>query len=157
MVEKSEKNGVHNGEIVRGPLSTSKAGHVYQRLVDNTTPDGTQVLDLRAVIVGKTLPLVYKKYRVVKRRFESSSIVSELAEPDDVFSREEQDQLKNFARVLGMDFGELDVLRDRADGQLYIVDANKTCISPPIRMDYQTRFRALQITAEAFEKEFLTL
>jgi len=155
MVEKSETNGVHDGRIVQAPLASPRKNHVYQRLINNVSEDGRFVEDLRAVVVGTKLPVVYRKQRVPTRRFESSSVHAEIQSADEVFSATEQQQLTAFAVRIGMEFGELDVLRDREDRQIYIVDANKTSISPPISMTYQKRFEALTLTAKAFEQEFL--
>lgn len=156
MVEKSEINGVHNGRIVQGPLASPKKNQTYQRLINNLSEDGRFVEDLRAVIVGTRLPVVYRKHRIPTRRFESSSVHAQVQSADEVFSTTEQEQLTAFAKRIGMEFGELDVLRDREDAQIYIVDANKTSISPPISMSYQKRLDALKRTAKAFEQEFLT-
>lgn len=154
LVEKSETNGVHDGRIVKGPLTEAKEGCSYQRFVDNTTGEG-YVEDLRVLIVGNTLPLVYRKRRLATRRFESSSITAHVELPDQVFSTTEQEQILSFSRVLGLDFGELDVLRDKESQEIYIVDANKTSISPPISMSYENRLKALHLTADAFQKELL--
>lgn len=156
MVEKSETNGVHDGRIVDGPLASPKKNQAYQRLINNLSEDGKFVEDLRAVVAGTKLPVVYRKHRVHTRRFESSSVRSEIHQANEVFSATEQQQLIAFAERIGMEFGELDVLRDREDAQIYIVDANKTSISPPISMTYEKRFEALTLTAKAFEQEFLT-
>lgn len=155
MVEKSEINGVHNGRILIEPIQHPRAGYSYQRLIDNTTEDGRYVEDLRVVVVGRTLPLVYRKRRLLGRRFESSSMHAETVSAESVFSPIERTQLQEFSQALHMDFGELDVLRDKNSGEIYVVDANKTSISPPISMSYTKRFEALKRTAHAFEREFL--
>jgi hypothetical protein len=33
---------------------------------------------------------------------------------------------------IGLDFGELDLLRDRADGRIYVVDVNPTVNGPTV-------------------------
>ncbi len=154
LVEKSETNGVHDGRIVKGPLTKAKQDCSYQRFVDNATEEG-YVEDLRVLVVGSTLPLVYRKQRLATRRFESSSITARVELPDQVFSPTEQKQILDFSRMLGLDFGELDVLRDKESREIYIVDANKTSISPPISMSYEKRLEALRLTADAFQKELL--
>jgi hypothetical protein len=50
--------------------------------------------------------------------------------PDDVLSASEQEQLLHFAEAIGLDYGELDVVRDNASGLIYAVDANRTPIRP---------------------------
>jgi hypothetical protein len=39
-------------------------------------------------------------------------------------------QLARFADLIGMDYGELDVLRANDSGLIYVVDANRTPVRP---------------------------
>ena len=155
MVEKSETNGVHSGRIVQGPLKERTQGHTYQRLVHNVTADGTAVEDLRVVVVGTVIALVFQKRRPIHRRFEEFSVDVKTLNPKSTFSHDEYDTLIRFARHIGLDFGEMDVLRDTYDKQLYVVDVNQTPVSPPITLPFRERVRALKIIGDVFEKEFL--
>ena len=47
-----------------------------------------------------------------------------IAEPDAI-SVKESDAILDLAARIGLDYGEIDVLRD-ADGAIYVVDVNKT-------------------------------
>ena len=42
-----------------------------------------------------------------------------------MFSVEEEEAILDLAARIGLDYGEIDVLRD-ADGEIYVVDVNKT-------------------------------
>ncbi|MDQ6770676.1 MAG: hypothetical protein M3Z54_11900, partial [Gemmatimonadota bacterium] len=53
---------------------------------------------------------------------------------------------------IGMDFGELDVLRDRNSGKIYVVDANNTPAGPPTVLSKQDSARALHILLESFHQ-----
>ena len=53
-----------------------------------------------------------------------------------------------------VDWGGVDVLRDRADGRLYIVDANKTDMGPPIALNLPDKLKATRMLAQAF-REFV--
>lgn len=154
-VTKSETNAAHDGVIHSG-TSKKNPSVTYQVLVDNRSDDEKYVIDLRTVIVGNTIPLVYKKIRPVARRFDSGSVRTTIEEPVDVFSKDEQQRILKTAQALGMDFGELDVIRDRITQKVYVVDANKTSISPPIHMLYHERKRAIERTAHAFADAFIT-
>ncbi len=57
-----------------------------------------------------------------------------LADPLTYFSAAELAQISEFARLIGLEWGGVDVLRDRTDGRLPIVDANKTDMGPPIAL-----------------------
>jgi len=123
MVCKSEENGVHDGHILHGPCA-ARPGWVYQRAVDNL--DGDMVVDLRCPTVFGKLAVVCQKRRALARRFDNYNLSCELAEPEDVFSREELSKIEAFCAAMHLDWGGLDILRDRTDGRLYIVDVNKT-------------------------------
>ncbi len=129
MVEKGEANGVHDGRILDGP-SPRQPGKSYQRLIDNLAPDG-MVEDLRCPTVGGEIAAVFLKRRPVDTRFANANAEVRQLDPDVVFTTEERDLIRGFCRELGLDWGGLDVLRDRKDGQLWIVDANKTDMGPP--------------------------
>lgn len=152
MVEKSELNGAHDGRIVQGPC-TPRPGHVYQRVIDNTTGDG-MVEDLRCPTMNGHIPLVLRKRRRVEQRFLNSNDEVLLAETDDVLSPQEREQLARFAQAMKLDWGGLDVLRNRDDGRLYVVDVNKTDMGPPIAMQLRDKITVTRRLAAAF-LEFL--
>lgn len=153
-VEKSEGNGVHDGRIVQCPLPNRCDGMVYQHLIDNRRDKGLH-LDIRTPIVGGRLPFVYLKLRESAQRFANTNWRVELAEADALFSPQEQAQLLTFARAMGLDFGGLDVLRDRHNGRIYVVDVNKTDMGPPIALSLRARLQAIRRLAEAFVAEFV--
>ena len=152
MVVKSELNGVHDGRVLAGPREP-EAGQVYQRLIETTGPDGC-VQDLRCPTVGGRIPLVFIKKRPVERRFENTNSFVTLAAPSAVFTQLELDQLSAFCREMKLDWGGLDVLRDRESGALYVVDVNKTDMGPPIALPMEDKIRAVRTLAAAL-REFL--
>lgn len=50
--------------------------------------------------------------------------------PADIFSAAELAQLLDFGARIGLEYGELDVLRDRDSGRIYVVDVNRTPYGP---------------------------
>jgi hypothetical protein len=70
--------------------------------------------------------------------------------PGEVFSPEEMQRIAAFSREMGLDWGAIDALRHRADGKLYIVDANKTDMGPPIALPLADKMKATRLLAEAF-------
>lgn len=147
MVEKSEINGAHDGRIVQGPCP-ALPGHVYQRVIDNTVGGGL-VEDLRCATMGGRIPLVLRKRRRVEHRFLNSNDDVAFAETAEVFTPAEQDQLARFARAMKLDWGGLDVLRNREDGRLYVVDVNKTDMGPPIAMRLSDKIEVTRRLAAA--------
>ncbi len=148
MVEKSEINGAHDGRIIHGPCPP-RPGHVYQRVIDNRTGNGL-VEDLRCPTIGGEIPLVMYKRRRIETRFCNSNDEVEIAETGDVLSAQEVEQLGRFSRAMKLDWGGLDVLRDRSDGRLYVVDVNKTDMGPPIAMALGDKITVTRKLAAAF-------
>lgn len=154
-VQKSERNGVHDGQILPCPYFTPREGHVYQRLVDNTE-DGRIYTDIRTPVVGNSIPSVYLKHRTSSTRFSDNNVSIGLTTPDSQFSAKEQALIIRFAHRMGLDFGGLDILRDRQDGRIYIVDVNKTDMGPPTTMARHDKLLAMQRLADAFRADVLT-
>jgi len=152
MVEKSDLNAHHDGRIVEGPLppGAAKPGTVYQRLIDTRTPDGEHVVDHRIPLYGGRVPLVYVKRRDVRTRFSNWNKQVQIHRPESVMSPDELSRLGRFAEVMGIDYGELDVLRDR-DGRIYIVDANNTPAGPPNGLTPEQRVEATSLLAGALD------
>ncbi len=127
IVAKPEDNGRHGGRLIEGPVVRTRSGWVYQRMVD--WREGDWVKQTRAVIVGTEVVVAYEKWRRYPDRFFGTRLTLP-RRPERLYSDEEISQLLEFTRRIGMDYGELDILRDPADGQLYVVDANRTPSRP---------------------------
>ena len=151
---KSEENGKHDGRIISGPIPQRLRGFVYQLLVDNRVRD--HFVDLRAVILDCRVVLTHEVRRDIDNRFGGSydpvnpMASTRIAGPD-AFSVEESDALLDFAARIGLDYGELDVLRD-ADGTTYVVDANKTPVFPRRSLREPEATVAVKRMADAFQE-----
>lgn len=148
-VEKSEINAAHDGRIVQCPTQ-ALPGRVYQRVIDNRGLDPNLVEDLRTCTVGGKPVCVFIKRREVTKRFLNTNVDVTLKMPEEVFSAREREQIGAFTRELGLEWGGVDVLRDKADGRLYIVDANKTDMGPPIALNLVDKLKATRALAAAF-------
>lgn len=152
-VRKSEQNGVHDGTLIEGPREP-EAGYVYQQLVDNIV-DGDRVVDLRVPIVGRHIPFVYLRYGGVNERFNQVHDRIEMRTTTSVLAGQEIERLLDFCELIGLEFGDLDVVRDRQDGRLHVVDANRTAAGPPRRAPFWLGVRANRLLAKAVDREFL--
>jgi hypothetical protein len=126
-VRKSNGNASHDGIVVQCPVRPDEIepGCVYQKLIDNRS-GADEVVDRRVGIIGGRPAYVLRKYRPRASRFDPASNSRVVIEPlEAVFSAAEATKLARFCAELGLDLGELDVLRDQ-DGRIYVVDANKT-------------------------------
>ncbi len=148
-VEKSEENGRHDGRVVVCPIDAPAPSRVYQKLVNNSE-DGAITADLRAPIVGDCIPLVYVKRRRIEDRFTNFNQDVTLKRTEEVFSPEEIRRLLDMARRLGMDSGAFDVLRDGDEKRIYVVDANKTEMGPPIIMKMADKIEAIRRLGRAY-------
>lgn len=146
-VEKSEGNGVHDGRCIMRPCPP-RPGFVYQRFIDTQAEDGL-VEDLRTPTVAGRPVAVFIKRRRPEARFSNDNLDCVLRRPEDVFCPEEIEAIGRFCAFLGLDWGGLDILRDRADGRLYVVDANKTDMGPPIALPLRDKLRAVRALAAA--------
>jgi hypothetical protein len=162
-VEKSELNGAHDGRVVMCP-TTPRPQHVYQKLIDNRAQrpsrNRTQrvelVEDFRCPTIGGRPMCVFIKRRPLATRFANLNSEVELAAPEHLFSADELFRIGAFTRLMGLDWGGVDVLRDRAEGRLYIVDANKTDMGPPTALPLSDKLAATRLLAQAF-RDFIGL
>lgn len=155
MVRKSIENARHDGEILEGPIQDISDQHVYQRLVNNTIGGQGLTQDIRVPIVGGNIPFVYLLTRSEAERFKIRNLKAELVPGEAALSREEIALVTTFAQRAGLDFGEIDVLRDRDDGRIYIVDISKTPFGPPKALDARTYDHAVHRLADLFSKRYL--
>lgn len=150
-VEKSEWNAAHDGRVLCAPLEPSP-DKVYQRLID--TDDGHGPVDLRVPVVGDAVPFVYERRRPLGSRFHGSASTV-IRETRDVLSVSEQRSLLMLCNRLELDFGEIDALRDKIDGRLYIVDVNTTPAGPPKQLPPEQYDEAIFRTAAVFASRVL--
>jgi hypothetical protein len=154
-VKKSLTNAVHDGQAISCPIDQVDEGYIFQMLIDSSVSEA-EVMDLRVPIVNDEIPLVYLNYRPIQERFKNVPDRAVLAvNVQEWISQEEQQSLIRFAEHLGLDFGELDVLRHRADGRLYVVDANNTPQGPPKHLPRNDKAKAIAVLADAFRRRFI--
>lgn len=147
-VRKNDINAKHDGAIIQCPISSVDEGYIYQKLIDNTV-EGKMVEDLRVQIMGAHITGVFVKRRSVDVRFTNDTADTRIVAPVDVFSEEEIALIERFSAQFKLDLGELDILRDKADGRIYIVDVNTTPQSPPKGMTDRLAGRAVALTSDA--------
>jgi hypothetical protein len=152
-VAKSNVGSTHDGRVVECPIAEADPALAYELLVDNRAgPGADAVLDLRVPVVGGEVPFVYLKRRPLGARFGNSNSAVALAEPGDVLLDGELERLGAFCRAMGLDLGELDVLRDRGSGRVYVVDANPTAWGPPRPLRTGAAVRAVRAYAAALAR-----
>jgi hypothetical protein len=151
---KSDINAAKDAKVIMCPVAKAVPGYVYQRVVNNQM--GSLVQDIRVPIIEGKIPFVYLIYKSIKNRFLSEAVHVEMAGTLDVLSSEEVKNLIRFCGEFGLDYGELDVLRDGENSFLYVLDANNTPIGPCRLLTKKERQDALSTLAETFDKVFLS-
>jgi hypothetical protein len=151
---KTDENARGRGAVVTGPIADPQPQHVHQRYVECTELGRT--VNYRVPVVAGTLPLCYVLGREpAVTHLKTAATDCRLVETDALFSTEEQSRILQLCERMGLDFGELDVLRDDADGRLYVIDANKTPAGMGIayrhRWTVGQRREALQRLSAAFQ------
>ena len=148
IVAKSEKNGVHDGRIVTAPTE-QRDGWTYQRLIDTKGPDG-YCRDLRTPCVGGRPIVVWVKLKSSDNRFAIHNRKAFMREPAEIFTPEELTLIVAFNARMGLDWGGLDILRDR-DGRIYIVDVNKTDVGPVIALSWRDKIISMNRLSQALK------
>ena len=82
-------------------------------------------------------------------RFLPPNTDARLVDPATVFSTAELGQLAAFVAAMGADWCALDVLRDRGDGRIYVVDVNKTDAGPVIALPLRDKIASVAALAKA--------
>lgn len=155
IVQKSLRNGAHDGQVVRGPIPNLTPDTVYQQLIDNRTSDN-RIIDLRVPYIAGIAPICWIKCRSIEKRFAAQSERARLATPDELFSQAEQRLLTRFCEELHLDYGELDVLRDVQCDAIYVVDVNPTPYPLTTGIEPSEWRRATRVMAERFKEAFLS-
>lgn len=154
-VAKSDLNAMHDGREVMCPIASTDDGIIYQVLIDNRV-DNDFVVDLRVVVMGSSIPVVYHKFKKMEERFTNVVDHSALSDTDSNFSKQEQEFILNFCKRIGADFCELDVLRNSNDQRIYIIDVNKTPYGPPAGLTPGENKKAVALLSTAFRNQFLS-
>ena len=152
VVKKSDRNATHDGEVIDCPIPPEDVtpGYVYQKAIDNRRDGADGFYEYRVPVLGQTLPVVYIKYRPADAQFKAFDGV-EVVAPESVLSGPERKQILAFAEAMRMEYGELDVLRDRGDGRIYVVDANDTPSGPARGFRPEQSAAALRALQPGFE------
>ncbi len=152
-VEKSDENGTHDGRIITCPILQSdvKAGYSYQRFIDSSFSGQTSE-DLRIACVFGKIGAVFHKHKAFDKLFSTSYLSTTVHEAEERFSKNELDLIEKFCADMGLDFGAIDVMRDKSDDKIYIVDVNKTCM-PVLSLSPKEQYRSLKMIAKLFEAQ----
>ena len=148
-IRKSNHNGKHDGIEIDCPIDAAelKDDQTYQRLVDSTF-NGKTSEDLRITYAYGEIAVVYHKHKPLDDRFGTHYLSVDVLDPNTVFSADEIDLIKQFCAGMKLDLGAVDIMRDKNDRRIYIVDVNKTCM-PVMCLPLKTQIECQQKVADA--------
>ncbi len=131
IIEKSNANGLRDVSVLDGPLQADavREGYVYEKILETLLDDGSFFVEHRVPIINGCIPYVALKHLLPESRFKYAHKV-EIVAPGAVFDAAEQANMLRMAGEMCLDVGELDVLRHKGDGRIYVVDVNNTAWLP---------------------------
>lgn len=151
VVKKSDLNGLHDGVIIECPIAFSDydKNYVYNVCVNNVN-NKNEAVDYRVIYMNGIIDIFYEKTRPLNSRFNTHKSTSKIRKTKSEFSDEEISNMTSFCKQIGADYGEMDVLRDRTTGKLYIVDFAKTPFGPLYGFTTKDRLKAIEEITVAF-------
>jgi len=154
-VEKPNANCAGPVTVIDAPMDAAREGYVYQRFIE-AVDDSGMLVDMRISIVGNDIPVVRTRFWAFDgRRLKGDCRTAIVQAASDVLSPAEAGLLLELVGRLGVDFGEVDALRDPVDGRLYVVDVNSTPTGPNQGLDHPERLEVIDRLARAFDQTFL--
>ncbi len=155
-VVKSNLNHKKNAEIISCPISQKSPNLVYNKLINNRIEEN-MVLDIRVPIFKNSIPLLILYKRSIENRFGGfgNLVSAEIFSVEELLSEEEVRKILLFSEKIGLEYGELDLLRDEDDKKVYIVDVNNTPYSNMLFgkfLNIDQRIIILEKLANSFQK-----
>ncbi len=151
-VQKSDRNAMKDGKIISCPVNKTDKNFVYLKIINNQVSKSL-VQDIRTPVFNNEIPFVYLRSKLNKDRFNNTNNIVNVAKVHDVYSKEEIKKILLFCKKIGLDIGELDILRNKDDKKIYIVDVNNTPWGPPNHLDIEEWKIALKKMADIFGEE----
>jgi hypothetical protein len=163
-VKKTTQQAVHGGKIVECPTEYDRNiikgrgtnfKFIYQRFVNNRI-NLTEVRDYRVPIFNDKIPIVFIKDKPLPNTFHPflEEKVSWDCNIEKHFTIDEHKKIVKFAKEFGLDFGELDILRDNSDGKIYIVDVNNIAMGTLFNC-LEDKETVITILSKVFKHEFI--
>ena len=152
-LKKSDSNAMDAEMIIRCPIKTMEEGSIYQRLINNIV-DGNLAQEIAVPFFAGSIPFAYLKYKLLDNRFGNCNLRIEITKFEKLVLQEEKEKIIIFCKKIGLDYGELEMIRDIDDKRLYIIDVNSTPIGPNGYISPSQRITALKKIAENFEAVF---
>ena len=157
-VAKHNGNGTKSCFFLKCPIDADEIfqDHCYQKIINfSSKTDPTTLYEIRLPIFKNIIPFCFFKTRNRGLRFTSKNRSMEICKALDHLSAEECQQILSYCRRIGLEYGEIDILRDDTDGKIYIIDVNNTPWWPPNKLSDIDRNISLNMMYNTWLQAFL--
>ena len=123
-IRKSIQQSTHDGVFIETPCK-KEAGYVYQKPLDNRFKIDW-IRDIRVPVYMGEIPLIFLKDRTIDASFNTGLGKKEyrIVSVEDCLYPYEVANIIEFSKRVGLEIGELDVIRDNSTGLIYVIDVN---------------------------------
>lgn len=153
---RSHTGEVHDGRIFTNPQEPDER-YVYQKLIGNIIQIKNEVFYrvLRVPVFKENIPCLYIKDQPHRFKKSAGDIIINVVNVLKYIGKDEIKVILKFCKILGVEYAELDLLRDR-DGKLYGIDVNNLVGDGVfLKLSETGSIKLQEILAKTFKKEFL--
>jgi len=157
-VAKHNGNGTKSCFFLKCPIDADEVfhDHCYQKIINfSSKTDSSTLYEIRVPIFKNCIPFIFFKTRNKGLRFTSKNRTMEIAPALKHLSSNECQKILSYCRRVGMEYGEIDILRSDIDGKIYIIDINNTPWWPPNKLKDIDRNIALNMMWNSWLRAFL--
>ena len=157
-IAKHNANGTKSCFFLKCPINADEIfhDHCYQKIITMSSKTEKDVLnELRVPIFRNIIPFIFFKRRSKGLRFTSKNKSMVITNPLNHLSLDECNSIIKYCEKIGLEYGELDILRCDDTGKIYIIDVNNTAWWPPNSLGDTDRNIALNLMWNAFLETFL--
>jgi hypothetical protein len=157
-IAKHNGNGTKSCFFLKCPINADEVfhDHCYQKIINYTSKtDSSTLYEIRVPIFKNIIPFTFFKTRNKGLRFTSKNRSMEIVPATAHLSEKECQDILSYCRNIGLEYGEIDILRSDDDGKIYIIDVNNTPWWPPNKLSDIDRNIALNMMWNSWIQAFL--
>jgi len=136
-IAKHNGNGTKSCFFLKCPINADEVfhDHCYQKIINySSKSDSSTLYELRIPIFKNIIPFAFFKKRNKGLRFTSKNKLMEIVPATAHLSEQECQDIIMYCKKIGLEYGEIDILRSDEDGKIYIIDVNNTPWWPPNKL-----------------------
>lgn len=157
-IAKHNGNGTKSCFFLKCPIDADEIfhDHCYQKIINYVSENDTNILyEIRIPIFKNIIPFSFFKTRNKGLRFTSKNKSMNIVPATYRLSIDECQQILSYCHTIGLEYGELDILRCSETGKIYIIDVNNTPWWPPNKLGDVERNISLNMMWNAFLEAFI--